>query len=93
MGLYFSGKSRLANRVKENKPEYLNRIEDEMLYKYVSDLIRNGSAFDYFVFGHRHRPLNVEMDKGARMIILGDWLTHFTYAEFDGKNLDLKYFK
>ncbi len=27
------------------------------------------------------------------MVILGDWLTNFTYAEFDGKDLNLKYFK
>ena len=93
MGLYFSHKSRLANVIKEGKKENLNRIEDEMLYKYAVDQFNSGMKADYFVFGHRHRPLNVEMDKGARMIILGDWLTHFTYAEFDGNNLDLKYFK
>jgi len=93
MGLYFSGKSRLANMVKENKKENLNRIEDEMLYKYVSDLLNKGLEADYFVFGHRHRPVDIELKQGSHMIILGDWLTNFTYAEFDGKNLNLKYFK
>jgi UDP-2,3-diacylglucosamine hydrolase len=93
MGLYFSGKSRLANMIKENKPEHLNRIEDEMLYKYVSGLIGNGLKVDYFVFGHRHRPVDVEFNQNCHMVILGDWLTHFTYAEFDGHHLNLKYFK
>jgi UDP-2,3-diacylglucosamine hydrolase len=93
MGLYFSGKSRLANMIKDEKKENLNRIEDEMLYKFASGLIKAGVEADYFVFGHRHRPADVEIGKGSRMIILGDWLTHFTFAEFDGINLNLKYFK
>jgi UDP-2,3-diacylglucosamine hydrolase len=91
MGLYFSGKSRLANMVKENKPENLNRIEDEMLYKYASGLLNSGTNVDFFVFGHRHRPVDIELKSDCRLIILGDWLTHFTYAEFDGNKLNLKY--
>jgi UDP-2,3-diacylglucosamine hydrolase len=93
LGLYFSGKSRLANMIKEDKKENLNRIEDEMLYKYASGLVKNGLVADYFVFGHRHRPADVELNAGGRLIILGDWITNFTFAEFDGVNLKLKYFK
>lgn len=93
MGLYFSGKSRLANMIKDNKKEDLNRLEDEMLYKYASGLLNNGLEADYFVFGHRHRPVDIELKPGCHMVILGDWLTNFTYAEFDGKYLILKYFK
>lgn len=93
MGLYFSGKSRLANMVKDNKKENLNRIEDEMLYKYASGLLKNGLEADYFIFGHRHRPADVSLGPACRMIILGDWLTNFTFAEFDGNQLILKYFK
>jgi UDP-2,3-diacylglucosamine hydrolase len=93
MGLYFSSKSRLANIVKENKPGYLNRIEDEMLYNYATGLVKNGTEADYFIFGHRHRPLDVELENKSRLIILGDWLTHFSYAEFDGNKLSLNYYK
>ena len=93
MGLYFSGKSRLANMVKEDKKENLNRIEDEMLYKYATGLLTGGLIADFFVFGHRHRPADIELNHGCRMIILGDWLTNFTFAEFDGNTLELKYFK
>lgn len=93
MGLYFSGKSRLANMIKEDRKENLNSIEDEMLYKYASSLLEKGLIADYFVFGHRHRPVDIELKDGCRMIILGDWLTNFTYADFDGNNLNLKYFK
>jgi UDP-2,3-diacylglucosamine hydrolase len=93
MGLYFSGKSRLANMIKEEKKENLESIEDEMLYKYASSLLVKGIEADYFVFGHRHRPADVELKPGCHLVLLGDWLTNFTYAEFDGKYLSLKYFK
>lgn len=93
MGLYFSGKSRLANIVKEGRKENLNRIEDEMLYIYASGLVKRGMVSDYFIFGHRHRPADIQLENGSRMIILGDWLTNYTYAEFDGAVLNLKYFK
>ena len=45
---------------------------------------------DFFVFGHRHLPLNLPIGTDARYINLGDWITHFTFAEFDGKLLELK---
>ena len=93
MGLYFSGKSRLANIVKEGRKENMNRIEDEMLYKYAIDLLKKGQKADYFIFGHRHRPVDIELEPGSRMIILGDWLTNFTWAEFDGREMKLNYFK
>lgn len=40
---------------------------------------------DYFVFGHRHIVVNENLPGfDARIIILGDWLTHFSYGVFDG---------
>jgi UDP-2,3-diacylglucosamine hydrolase len=92
MGLYFSHKSRLANVIKEDKKENLNRIEDEMLYKYAISLIKNGDKSDYYIFGHRHRPVNTVLGPGSHLVILGDWLKHFSFAEFDGNVLNLKYF-
>jgi UDP-2,3-diacylglucosamine hydrolase len=93
MGLYFSGKSRLANVVKENKKESVNRIEDEMLFRFVVDQVEKGNPADFYIFGHRHLPVSVEVKNGARMVILGDWLTNFTYGESDGNDLILKTFK
>jgi len=45
---------------------------------------------DFFVFGHRHILINEQLPGcDARLIILGDWLTHFSYGKFDGENLEL----
>ncbi len=49
--------------------------------------------YDYFIFGHRHVPYEFKLGEKTKFINLGDWITNFTYAEFDGKDLNLKYYK
>jgi UDP-2,3-diacylglucosamine hydrolase len=48
--------------------------------------------FDYFIFGHRHVPMNVELSESSRMINLGEWIFSYTYAVFDGTDLKLNQF-
>ena len=38
-------------------------------------------------------PLKVNIENKATYFNLGDWISYYSYAEFDGKTLDLKYFK
>jgi len=45
---------------------------------------------DYFVFGHRHMPLEIPLSKASTYINLGDWITFYTYAQFNGHTLELK---
>ena len=47
---------------------------------------------DFYIFGHRHIPLDIPIEQ-ARYINLGDWISHYTYAVFDGKALELKSWK
>lgn len=49
--------------------------------------------YDYFVFGHRHLPLDIDLDESSRYVNLGDWITYFTYAVFDGDKLSLEKFQ
>ena len=49
--------------------------------------------FDYFVFGHRHLPLQISLNDKSTYINLGDWITHYTYGVFDGKTFSLKHWK
>ena len=49
---------------------------------------------DYFVFGHRHLPMVLDLDKtGSLYINLGDWISYFTYGVFDGQKFDLLEYK
>jgi UDP-2,3-diacylglucosamine hydrolase len=45
--------------------------------------------FDFFLFGHRHIAFDVHVGANSRVINLGDWITNFTYAVWDGKELSL----
>ena len=39
--------------------------------------------FDYYIFGHRHIELDLLLSTGARVIILGDCFSLFTYGKLD----------
>tara|TARA_R110002049_G_scaffold207188_1_gene377650 strand:+ start:27049 stop:27807 length:759 start_codon:yes stop_codon:yes gene_type:complete len=48
---------------------------------------------DFFVFGHRHLPLNIDLNQNSKYINLGDWIQYFTYGIFDGTQFELKTFE
>lgn len=43
---------------------------------------------DYYVFGHYH-TVEDRMVEGARMIVLGDWITNMSYGTFNGTDFTL----
>jgi UDP-2,3-diacylglucosamine hydrolase len=63
--------------------------DKEWLIIYCKELLQKG-FYDFFVFGHRHLPINHRLTEKSTYINLGDWIRYFTYAEFDGTNLELK---
>lgn len=63
--------------------------EKEWLAIYVKRKLET-EHFDYFIFGHRHLPMEISIGNSLYMN-LGDWVNHFTYAVFDGNNLSLEY--
>ncbi|EKF56849.1 metallophosphoesterase [Galbibacter marinus] len=48
---------------------------------------------DYFVFGHRHLPLEISLGNQSHYINLGDWIQYYTYGVFDGETMELKTFE
>lgn len=63
--------------------------EKEAQIDFAKQMLQH-THFDYFVFGHRHIPLSKELDNGAYLVNLGDWISHDTYAVFDSQELVLK---
>lgn len=47
---------------------------------------------DFFVTGHRHVMLDEALPSGGRLLILGDWIHHFSYGRWDGKTMVLEQF-
>lgn len=63
--------------------------DKEFQILYSKEVLRY-EHFHYFVFGHRHLPLDFRLADNSRMICLGDWFINFTYAVFDGTEMELK---
>lgn len=86
---WFSTRSRAATGGEE---KFLGN-DREWLVQFCEERIRERS-YDYFVFGHRHLPLDITLSDGrTRYVNLGDWLQYDTYARFDGEELRLENWK
>ena len=83
---YFSRKSRaVTGQIDE---QFLGE-EKEWLIIYSKEILQK-QHFDYFIFGHRHLPIDFSLNNSSRYINLGDWIRYCTYAVFDGEILTLK---
>lgn len=84
---YFSRSSRA--KTGDDDAVFLGN-DKEWLVIYSKEILQK-EHFDFFIFGHRHLPLDIDLkNAGARYINLGDWINYFTYAVFDGSTLQLK---
>jgi UDP-2,3-diacylglucosamine hydrolase len=63
----------------------------EWIWQYCQEL-ETRQHHDYYVFGHRHLPLDLPVGTASRYVNLGEWFTQYTYACFDGKQLSLQAF-
>lgn len=86
---WWSKKSRYG---KEMVHPFKGEEEEEQLI-FARKMLEQNPEIDYFLFGHRHIPYDVEIAKEKRVICLGDWISSFSYAVFDGVELKLEYFK
>ena len=84
---FWSKRSRISNELKDEE----SYGEKEWLTNYCEEIMKIKNI-DYFIFGHRHLPLDVDLGNNTRYINLGDWVNYKTYAIFDGLKLELKEF-
>ncbi len=83
---YFSRKSREKTG---SSDEIFLGEEKEWLVIYCKEILEH-KHFDYFIFGHRHLPLDISLNNKSKYINLGDWIRHFTYATLHEQQLELK---
>ena len=62
--------------------------EDEWLWHYATE-VEAAKHHDYYIFGHRHIPLELKVGEDSKYLNLGEWINHFTYVKYDGKNAEL----
>ncbi len=84
-----------SNRSREHQPaaqKWLGQ-DKEWLYLYANRKSETVDA-DYFVFGHRHLPIDTILKNGhSRYINLGEWMSYNSYAVFDGEKMEVKFFE
>ena len=83
---FSSRKSRASTGTADEK--FLGE-ENEWLVSYSREMLQK-EHFDYFIFGHRHLPLDIKLSDKSRYVNLGEWLNYNSYASFDGEQLELK---
>ncbi len=85
--VFWSKRSRLA------KGDFDEKFEDdkERLWQYCKKLNAE-EPHDYFVFGHRHLPLELPVSEKSTYFNLGEWVSQYHYLEFDGEKATLKVF-
>jgi UDP-2,3-diacylglucosamine hydrolase len=83
----YSKKSRLKNLHKDHE----FKGDDEWLLQYCKDVEEN-EHHDYYIFGHRHLPLILDVNNNSRYINIGDWIFSFTYGEFSDNEMQIKKF-
>ena len=49
--------------------------------------------YDFFVFGHRHLPLDIQLQENSKYYNLGDWINFYTYGAFDKEGFSLLEYK
>jgi UDP-2,3-diacylglucosamine hydrolase len=89
MANFWSGKSRLHTGSSDEK--FLGE-DKEWLVIYSKEVLQKKQV-DYFIFGHRHLPLDISLGSNSKYINLGEWMNYCSYAVFDGEKTELKYFK
>lgn len=84
----WSASSRLS---KSDYQDEFMVVKDGM-YKFAADFLKT-TPVDYFIMGHRHRMAMHDMDGKAIFVLLGDWISSFSYGVFDGEKFQLKKYK
>lgn len=83
---YFSRKSRAATG--DSDSHFLGEEHEWLaLYSKEQEVLKH---HDFYIFGHRHLPLQIPVSENATYINLGEWLHYNTYLEFDGTQAVLK---
>ena len=80
--------SRKSRAMKPGIEESYMGDDKEMLVQYALSVLQN-EEIDYFIYGHRHLPIEKKLDEHVYYINTGDWLIHNSYVRFGKDQLEL----
>ena len=88
-GMTWARHSRLSHMKEGGEPPYMGE-DKEFLFLYAKEYLKTHADVNFFIFGHRHIELDLMLNRNSRVLILGDWISQFTYAVYDGEHLFLE---
>ncbi len=80
-----------SRRKKEKYPSFKS-LANETLYQYAKEFNKKEHC-DYYVFGHRHIPMKLDIGKGSQIINTGEWLSQQTFACLQDGQMQLLQYK
>jgi UDP-2,3-diacylglucosamine hydrolase len=92
IGLGIANKWSHSSKAGSKTEGVFESVEKEWLAVYAKEQLRV-AHYDYFIFGHRHLPLEIDLGQGSIYVNTGEWLKYNSYAVFDGTDLRLEYFE
>jgi UDP-2,3-diacylglucosamine hydrolase len=63
------------------------------LINFAKEYLQTHPDIGYFIFGHCHIPLKTALSPTSHLLVAGEWMTHFTYIQWDGGQLSLNQFE
>ena len=66
----------------ENPCPYKGEDKEELVL-FAKEQEKQNNHRDYYIFGHRHIELDLQIASGSRVLILGDCFKQWTYAKLD----------
>ncbi|MDR2907613.1 MAG: UDP-2,3-diacylglucosamine diphosphatase [Bacteroidales bacterium] len=84
---FFSRKSRA--KTGGNDALFISK-EHECLYQYSQTYLKHNLNVRYFIFGHRHLPLEIKLSETSTYFNTGDWLKYDHFLELRMENGELK---
>ena len=88
IGQYLSVKNKL---ISGNEDENYLGDDNEWLVQYCKQKLTE-KHYDYFIFGHRHLPLEIQLQENSKYINLGDWIKYFTFGSYNKTEFKLTNF-
>jgi len=94
LGIWIANKSSSTSRAATatDDRKFLGE-QNEWLAIYSKEVLTKNNDINYFIFGHRHLPMEIKVGENSTYFNLGEWINYNSYLVFDGQKCILKYYE
>lgn len=85
---YIAHKWSESSRLSKINEQEEFKVKNEGMFKFAENYLKQ-EFVDYFIFGHRHKMADTVIGEKTKFILLGDWITNFSYGVYDGETFKL----